>query len=36
MEISDIDRVLETQDLARLHESGWFEDVMDFDAEVAG
>jgi predicted ATPase len=32
MSIPDIHRILETQDVARLHESGWFEDVMYFDA----
>ncbi len=30
LDIPDIERIIEQQDLARLHESGWFEDAMAF------
>ncbi|MDR3555527.1 MAG: AAA family ATPase [Syntrophobacteraceae bacterium] len=30
MDMPDIEQILEQQDLARLHESGWFEDAMVF------
>ena len=33
LEIPEVRRVLETQDIARLHASGWFEDIVDFTAE---
>ncbi|NJM48748.1 MAG: AAA family ATPase [Alkalinema sp. RU_4_3] len=33
MDIPNIQKILETQDLGRLEESGWFEDVMYFTAD---
>jgi AAA15 family ATPase/GTPase len=35
MDIPNIQKILETQDLGRLQESGWFEDVMYFMADEA-
>jgi hypothetical protein len=34
LDIPDITRIIAEQDLARLHESGWFEDAMEFMDEV--
>lgn len=33
VDMPDIQEILKTQDLARLHESGWFEDAMFFSAD---
>ncbi len=36
VDMPEIREILERQDLARLHESGWFEDVMYFSDELEG
>lgn len=36
IDLPDLSRVLETQDLARLHASGWLEDMVELMADEAG
>ncbi|HLM75930.1 MAG TPA: AAA family ATPase [Polyangiaceae bacterium] len=36
VELPDLNRILETQDLARLHASGWLEDMVELMADTAG
>jgi predicted ATPase len=36
VDLPDLNRVLETQDLARLHASGWLEDMVELMADDAG
>lgn len=36
VELPDLTRILETQDLARLHASGWLEDMVELMADTEG